>query len=402
MRRLHCLTRLVVCAQLLAAAPAAADVVTVPPAVPVGRAGPAGLLDIALVHAAMHDAIQSIEGRYRPYHYSDPSRLGIGNPAAAAAAAAHGVLVRLYPGQQASLGAYYAQYLLDQGLAGDPGIAAGEAAALALHTDQYRGPIASPPFFGGTNPGEWRSPVPMGFLDLTVIRPFTLNASSQFRPPPPPPMTSTIYLREYDEVKAIGNSLVHPNATTDVARFWSVNFAPQWNEAMRQIADGRLSIGDSARLFALANLAAADAALAVWESKYFYNFWRPQTGIREGASDGNARTAADLAWTSLIPSPPYPDYVSGANGITGAFAQMLELVFGTDELEFSVRTTSPLATPERFYSRFSDAAKEVVEARILLGIHFRSADEQGRRLGMRVAHWTFTKFLGPLPGSAGN
>ena len=313
----------------------------------------------------------------------------------------------LYPSRQALLDAAYDAYIAANGLAGNAGLDAGEAAAAALHANHYKPAVPdnpdfpTAPFFGGTNPGEWRSAAPMAFLFAAFSKPFTLNEVSQFRPEPPPPMTSTRYLREYDEVKAIGSSAAHPNDRTDLARFWSVNFVAQWNEALRQIADAQLTeIGDSARLLALANLAAADTFMAVWESKYHYNFWRPSTAIVEGDNDPNAKTIGDAAWTGLIADPPYPDYVSGANGLTGAFTGMLREFFGTDEMSFSVKTTHPLvAESERHYSRFSEAAQEVVEARILLGIHFRSADEEARTLGNRVAHWVIQKFLRPVPGT---
>jgi hypothetical protein len=410
------LTGLTVYACLATASPVFADAVTDwnaiaaiyittgsagPPAVPVGRPGPPGLLDFALVQIAVHDAVQAIEGRFQPYHYSDPAALGTGSTAAAVAAAAHRVLVLLYPGQQASLDARFAAYLATHGLAGNPGLSIGEAAATSVHASHYRPQILVPAFFGSDAPGQWQSSTPMAFLFLAQSKPYALLRPSQFRPPPPPPLESRTYAREYDEVLAIGRSTAHPNADTDTARFWSVNFFAQWNEALRQIATAHLTnTGDRARLFALANITAADTAMAVWESKLYYNFWRPDAAIQNGDNDHNARTIGDPAWTPLIANPPYPEYVSGANGVTGAFTGMLRQFFGTDELPFSVRTTHPLvAEPERFYTRFSDAAQDVVEARILLGIHFRAADEEARRLGERVAHWVFQGFLRPVPGS---
>jgi hypothetical protein len=365
-----------------------------------GRSGPPGLLDIALAHAAIHDAVQAIEGRYQPYHYRDGSNLGAGSPAAAVAAAAHGVLVRLYLAQRPAIDAEYAAFVLANGLTGDPGLHIGAAAAQSLYDNHYRPVIPVTPSFGNTDIGQWRSPVPLGFQYLAVSMPFTLNRVDQFRPQPPPPLTSTRYAREYAEVAEVGSAIAHPNIDTDKARFWAGNFVAQWNETMRQLADAHVpEIGERARLFALANLTAADAAMAIWDSKVFYNFWRPITAIAAGDLDGNAKTSVDPAWTSLIASPPYPDYVSGANGLTGAFTGLLRLFFGADAMIFTVKNPAPLVIDkERDYTSFSQAAQEVVDARVLLGIHFRFADEEGRRLGERIAHWTFQKFLRPVPG----
>jgi hypothetical protein len=363
------------------------------------------LLDIALVHLAMHDAVQAIEGKFEPYHYANTDALGIGNPAAAAAAAAHRVLVLLYPGQQGPLDAFYNNYLATHGLDGDPGLAVGEAAGVALHANHYRPTLAVDPFIGGTGIGEWRpvpptaATTPVAFQFLAITEPFVLKRQSQFRPPPPPPLKSRRYAREYDEVKTRGNAAAHPNAETDLGLFWSGNFIAQWNESLRQIADARIAeIGDSARLFALANVAAADAAITVWETKLHYNFWRPYHAIRDGDNDGNPKTAGDVTWLSLLPvNPNYPDYTSGANGLTGAYTALATLFFGTDKVSFTVKNTNPaVIDQEREFTRFSQAAEEVVDARIILGIHFRSADAAARVQGSRVAHWTFRKILRPL------
>jgi hypothetical protein len=364
-----------------------------------GRPGPAGLLDIALAHAAMHDAVQAIDGRYQPYHYSAPGNAAASRDAAVAAAA-HRVLVLLYPGQQGALDTSYNTYVADNSLAGDPGLAIGEAAAASLHMHQYRPVLPVVPSFGNTAVGQWRSAVAMGFQYLAVSTPFTLNRVDQFRPQPPPPLTSTRYARDYAEVAELGSAIAHPKLTTDLARFWSGNFVVQWNETMRQLAEAHVpDTGDRARLFALANLAAADAAMAIWDSKVFYNFWRPISAIQAGDVDGNAKTDIDAGWTSLIAAPPYPDYVSGANGLTGAFTGLLRLFFNTDRMAFTVNNPAlVIIDKERDYTSFSQAAQEVVDARVLLGIHFRFADEEGRRLGERIAHWAFHKFLRPVPG----
>jgi len=199
---------------------------------------------------------------------------------------------------------------------------------------------------------------------------------------------------------------------TDLARFWSGNFIAQWNDTVRLIAlDHQLSIGETARLLALANLAMADAAITVWDSKLHYHFWRPITAIRQAHTDPNPLTESDPSWTPFIQSPhfpagsqtpAYPDYTSGANGLTGADTAMLQLFFRTDEVDFEVYKATPAAVPictnPRLFRRLSDAAQEVVDARILLGIHFRFADEEARKQGQRVALWAFSKYLRPVHG----
>jgi hypothetical protein len=385
-----------------------------PPLAP-SRGGPAGLLDLAIVHLAMHDAIQAIERRYEPY-LATPTATGHESVAAAAAAAAHRVLSqKVCTAYVTSLDAAFKPYLDG----GNAGLAVGYAAGDALIAE-YRVP-SPPPYTPGTNPGEWRPTPPaeaaFGFLFLATTKPFTLDDPSQFRAAPPPALNSWHYLRDYYEVKRFGSVESHAEqgacpaaGRTDLARFWSGNFISQWNEAVRLIAmDHQLSIGKTARLLALANLAAADSAITVWDSKLFHNFWRPITAIREGDMDGNPGTHGDPEWTPFIQSvhfpagsqtPPYPDHTSGANGLTAAFVTTLQLYFKTDRLNFEVYKATPPAVPicsnPRQYQRLSDAADEVVDARVWLGIHFRFADEAARRQGTRVAQWVAERYLRPV------
>jgi hypothetical protein len=384
-------------------------------ATPPARGGPAGLLDLAIVHLAIHDAVQAIEKDFEPY-FATPPATGRESRSAAAAAAAHDVLVVLCPAAVATLDAAFKPWADGH----DPGLAIGSAAAAALLTKRRPTPML-PDFTGGTGIGEWRptppSLLPMQFLFLATTEPFALEAPDQFRPEAPPSIDSREYVRDYYEVKNLGAVESHPAVgacpaprATDLARFWSGNFISQWNEAARNIAiDEQLSTGDSARLMALVNVAMADAAITVWDSKITFNYWRPITAIREGNNDGNRHTVGDPDWTPFIASahfpagsqtPPYPDYTSGANGLTGAAIELLRLYFHTDRFEFEVnKATAPsvaICTNPRSYRRFSDAAEEVVNARILLGIHFRAADEVARRQGGQVAEWTFKNILRPL------
>ena len=396
------------------AAPAYADAVTVWndmiwKAVNIGRPGAAGFVDAALVHAAIHDAVQSYEGRFTPYHVTIPNPAG--SPVAALAAAAHEVLVGIYPAQKASLDNDYNAFLTTNGLVNDPGLAVGHQVAVAI-LPLYRAlpnpPL--PPYTGAEEIGAWRptpslignppappSFSPMATFYLVFTEPFALMRPSQFRPEPPPPLKSERYRREYDEVKAMGArfSSVRTAEQTDLAYFYSGNIPLQMNAMLRAIAETHLtSLGDSARLLTLANIAGADAVIACWEAKYHYSFWRPITAIREGNDDSNPGTVGDANWEPLINTPNYPDYVSGANSVAAAVATILSEFFGTDDFTFTVTTGVAQAVQKsRVYTRFSGLTDDMVNARIWLGIHFRSADEDARQQGSRVAHWVFQKTL---------
>lgn len=372
------------------------------------RPGPTGVIDVAMVQAAVYDAVQAIEKRYEPYYVEIPGATG--SPIAAAAKAAHDVLVSRFPAQAVSLDATYQQYLIDHGLLDtDPGVAVGARAAagiIALRSCDGSFPSpAPPPFVGGNAPGMWR-PTPSAFAPMLApwlgnVTPFTLTRPSQFRADPPPALTSRQYAKDYNEVKTLGalnNSTRNPEQT-DMAQFWASNFPPLWNQVLRDIAVARVNdVADSARLFALADMAIADAIITSWNTKNYYVSWRPVTAIREGDNDGNPLTAGDTNWAPLIVTPPYPDHSSGANNVTAAATRSLELFFGKDRMIFTVATTNPGTTIQdtRTYRRFSEAAEEVVNARIYEGIHFRFADEAARKQGKQVADWVFKNFLRPM------
>ncbi|HEU5135778.1 MAG TPA: vanadium-dependent haloperoxidase [Steroidobacteraceae bacterium] len=415
------ITGLLLCGLLAGAAGARADVVADPvvdwnqitvDAVTAGRPGPIGMVDIALVHIAVHDAVQAIEKRFEPYHFE--SRRASGKRSAAVAAAAHDVLVGMYPNQTATLDSIYFNYLADHGLGGDPGIAVGQQAALRILPLRRVNPDPlPPPFVGGTAVGQWRPtpsflgnpPAPPPFAPMAVpwmghLDPFTLTSPTRFRSEPPPALTSERYTRDFKEVKDLGSltSTARSAEQTDLAYFYSGNIPAQWNGALRGVATRYLRrTGDSARLFALATMAAADALISSWDSKVHYVFWRPVTAIVEADNDGNPETIADASWQPLINTPNYPDYTSGANNVSGSMTRTLELFFGTDRVTFDVTTAVPNAVQKtRTYRRFSDAADDMVEARMLLGIHFRFADTAARTQGRRVADWAFNHYLLPL------
>ncbi len=403
-------------------APASADAVVdwneiTVQAATVGRPGPIAIVDIALVQVAVHDAVQALDRQYEPYHAeidTGPGARSRGRRSAAIAAAAHDVLIGMYPAQAATLDTAYFNYLADKGLGGDSGILVGQqVAARILPLRRVNPNPLPPPFVGATAIGVWRPtpsllgnpPSPPPFSPMATpwmadFDPFTLTSPTRFRASPPPALTSDRYTRDYNEVKELG-SLTGSKRTaeqTDLAYFYVETAPVLWNRALRGIATRYLhDSGDTARLFALANLATADSLISSWDSKRHFAVWRPVTAIQEGDADGNPATAGDPSWQPLINTPNYPDYTSGANVVTGAMTRTLQLFFGTDRLTFDVESLAPQAVQKvRRYHRFSDAARDVVDARILLGIHFRFADVAARTQGRQVADWTYNHFLLPL------
>jgi hypothetical protein len=384
--------------------------------------GAAPLLDFAMVHAAIHDAVQAYEKRFEPYaaHIPHPT----GSRVAAAAKAARDVLVNRFPAQTGSIDDKYRLFLANHGLTeANPGRFVGQHAAAAI-IDRRVGdgsyPIpAPPPNVGAPGAGNWRptSAAPFSAPWLGDVAPFTMEFSEQFRAPLPPALTSLEYATDYNEVKALGGPVGYIGVTRDddqtqIGYFYSGNTIALFQGMIRGLVDAcdmgpkqrycktLTRLGDSARLFALANLAAADAGITAWDSKKHYNFWRPITAIQQllpEDNDGNPLTEADANWTPLSSTPPYPDYTSGANNLSGSFMTVVALFFDADEVTFKVTTTAALAIPnERTYHRFSDLADDVVDARIYMGIHFRFADTAARQQGTDIATQAFNGFLRPV------
>jgi len=407
---------------LALAAPAAADVVTdwnelaVQFILAANRPpGPFQALDLATVHIAIHDAVQAYQFRFETY--AAPVANASGSPVAAVATAAHDVLVSrlqipmVNAGLIAQVDVAYANYLSSKGIApNDAGVAVGAQAALNIIADRADdGAFPANPevFVGGTAPGQWR-PTPPAFQPMAVpwladVRPFVQkDREGLLHESPPPDLKSGKYTEEFNEVKLMGrrtNSGRTPEQTT-MALFFSANVIPMLSGVLRSVASARLfDIGDSARLFALAYTSASDSALNAWSNKRTYFRWRPSTAILNAADDGNRRTDADAGWLPLIDDPPYPDYTSGANSLGAPVMRTLKNFFGDDTWAFTATTTAlengqPI--PARTYRRFSSFADDLVEARILLGIHFRSADEVARRQGKQSADQVYAHAFRPL------
>jgi hypothetical protein len=374
---------------------------------------PVTSVEFAIVQLAIYDAVESIDGRYEPYHTRVPGATG--SLSAAAAKAGHDTLVGLFPAQSAALDAAYADFLATNGVDPlDPGTAVGAQAAaniLALRANDGRFPVNPPPFLGSTAIGQWRptpsllpGPPPTLAPGLTPwlasVRPFTMHSGSQFRVDPPPDLRSQLWADDYNETKTVGSltSTTRTAEQTEIGYFWADSGPLLWQNALRYIASSYLhNTGDSARMFALAEAALADAQIACWDSKYFYNFWRPITAIRLGDQDGNPATVVDPGWQPLINTPNFPEYPSGHADVSGAVSHMLRLFFGSDELSFQMTTTNALAPQKtRTFTRFSQAEQEVINARVYVGIHYRNSDTTARAQGVRVANWVFKHSLRPV------
>ena len=354
--------------------------------------------NVALVQAAVYDAVDSIRGRYRPYvvHVQAEPDASV---VAAIAAASHEALKTLYPTQAAALDEAYQAALaaVPDGEAETAGVRVGETAAGALLAvralDHSTDSVSYTP---SGNDGTW-VPTPPALKPALDpgwgrVTPFFLRSSSQFRPGPPPALTSTAYRRDFDEIREIGSatSATRTAHQTDVARFW-VSTAPQvWNQAAQQLTLERgLGVSPAARLFALLNGAGADAFIAAWDAKFTYAQWRPVTAIR---------ASADAGWTPLLVTPPFPDYPAGHTTYAGTAETVLASVFGNHPGAFTLRSATAPGV-ELTYTSFADAAAEVVNARVWGGIHWRTSAEVGRTLGLQVGRYAVGHALQPARGS---
>jgi len=386
----------------------------------------------AVMHVAIHDALNAIDRRSRPYAFAGRIQEPV-SPEAAVAAAARDVLVTLI-GQIpapfpppcidagiASVEADYATALagIPDGVAKTAGLRVGRASAaaiLALRADDGSDtPLLGTEYPQGTAPGEYRFTPGFSFVfapGWADVEPFVLQKSSQFRPGPPYKVTSPKYAADFNEIKALGGDgvttpSVRTAEQTEIALFWVESAPLQWNRIARTVTvDRGLDLWESARLFGLLDMALADGYVASFDTKRHYNFWRPVTAIRLADTDGNPHTDADPTWTPLVPTPPIPDYESAHSVEGGAAAQVLRRFFGTDQIHF---TTCSLTLPPghrcsdespvlRSFLSFSQAAAENGLSRILVGFHFRKAVEEGIVRGNRIGDQAVARFLRPVGG----
>jgi len=374
----------------------------------------AAVVKTAMVQAAVYDAVNAIAGGYQPY-VSRPAADPSFSQNAAAASAAYLVASALVPSQAATLQARYDATLasIPAGTAKSGGIDVGTAAAAALlaarANDGRDGPFT---FVLGTAPGAWRTSPPFFALDPTAwvgnVKPFLVPSAEMLRSDGPNALTSAAYAEDFNEVKSLG-SLTSTKRTPDqtmAAIFWQSQPGGLYGQVMRQLSTRYdLTIAQDARLYAMASLAAADGAIGCWNDKYYWNFWRPIDAIHDAANDGNPATVADPSWKPLfdpstattppLSTPPFPDHPSGHSCVSSGTLHAIQDFFGTDKLAFDI-TSTRFPTQPRHYDRLSDALKEVLDARVWGGIHFRTADVQGAVIGKKVAHWERKHYFQPV------
>jgi hypothetical protein len=397
----------------------------------------------AMAHIAVHDALNAIQRRYESYAYDALAPAGA-SPEAATAAAMHAVMSALLPeipdiyppgvkdfcvgNALALVAASYTGALaaVPDGAAKDGGIAVGEAAAAAIlahRAGDGADAIFIDPFYPeGTTPGGYRFTEGLPFVAAPLwgeVTPFGLDSGEQFRPPEPYRVSCArpgdpgqrascrLYAREVDEVRMMGTAGASGRSAdqTQVATFWIESSPLAWNRMGRAATgDFGLDAWDNARLFALLNIALADGYIASMNAKYHYNYWRPETAIRLADSDGNPHTIGDPGWMPLDPTPPVPDYPSAHSVEGAAAAEVFRRVFQSDFAEIAACSLT-LPDPAqhcggpdevlRHYSRFSDAANENGESRVLVGYHFRLAVEEGLKQGRKIGAHVVKKHLAP-------
>jgi hypothetical protein len=357
---------------------------------------------MAIVHAAIYDAVNAIDRRHTVYAVDVKAPPGASREAAVATAA-YGVLSKLYWSQtpafdvalEASLAA------LPDGQPKTDGMAVGkEVAEKCMAQRSKDGSNATVAYTPGTGPGVYQLTPPalaaVAVPHWGIVQPFMLKTANQFPLEGPPALTSAEFAKDFGEVKLLGakNSQARTKDQTDAARFWTISGVVADNDTARQLSAHKgFGVVENARVFALLNMAGADAYIACWEAKYRYNFWRPVTAIRNADSVGNAALAADPNWEPLLPTPAHPEYPSGHAIYSGATERVLQEFFGD---KVNVSLTNPAVQSTRTYQSLSQMGKEVVDARVWGGIHYRTSDVHAAELGHKVAEYGIQNVLRPV------
>jgi hypothetical protein len=358
----------------------------------------------AMVHLAIHDALNGIAPFYATYALHEQDKKA--DPIAAISAAAYTVLAETYPDKKTKLDSAFAVAVKDvkSSEAKERGVALGKIAGrnifnLRKDDGAFANPIAE--INNPQVPGLYQGvpPTPFAYAPFwATLQTFGLSSPQQFRIGSMPALNSTAYTEDFNEVKNKGakvNSTRTAEETT-IAKFWYEFSEIGWNRVTATVAaDKNLDLLSTARLFALVNIALADAYIAGWDSKFHYNFWRPYTAVRAAATDGNDHTNEDAQWESLMNTPPIHDYPSTHSALGNAAAVVLGELTGSDTGFTMTSTSAEPANSTRSFTRFDQAAKENADSRVFAGLHFRFSCEGGLELGRRIGEWTVANHLKP-------
>lgn len=383
----------------------AANTITLPPgvvypAVTPEEQRPLSNQDAASVHIAIYDAVVAISGGYHPFANSPATPAAGASVDAAAASAACTVLRGLFPNRAPQYEPACATYIgaLPDGDARTRGLAiGGEIGAATLEMRADDGRMASASYLAGSDPGDFRGVNPVNVF-LPSVRPFALMTAAQFRADGPPDLTSYTYAQDLNEVKAFGGavSTLRTAEQLDLARFNTEPPPRFWARNLRRFVSDARPVVENARLMAMLYVISADAIEACFDSKYHFDFWRPQSAIPLADTDGNPATTADAAWTPVVPTPNHPEYPAAHGCNTGAVAGALERFFGTNKIDFIFDSAvAGLATPVREYHSTDQLMKDVINARIFGGMHYRNSGVDGTTLGLRVAKWIGKNYFRP-------
>ena len=389
------------------ASPASADVITdwnqtaIEAMKAANIAGNPWTRNMAMMHVAMSDAVNSVQGRYASYVSPGPVK-SVASAEAAAATAARQILLQQVPNQKALIDQAYAETTkaIPDGAAKTDGVAIGEKCAAAVLADRASDGTNVPDTYRPlTTPGVWIPTAPPLFAEYARAKPWVLKSADQFRPGPPPDLKSALYARDYNETKEVGGAKSSKRTVeqTDAVKFWSQsNLSVAWEQMARQLSAAKnLSLAENARLFALLNMGIANTFITDWDAKFTYNFWRPVTAIRNGDQDGNDATERDASWTSLNAVPMHPEYPSQAGIIAGVSIGVLEAVFGPKPA--TAVTVTDLMDPnlQRHFDNVQQIADQVQDVRVWGGIHFRNSLQVGYEMGTKIVAYLVANSLKP-------
>jgi hypothetical protein len=372
-----------------------------------------GLIYMSYIQAAVYDAVTKIAGRYQPYHDFTFTVVSGSSLEAAVAAAARTTLDNYLPDQKSTVDAEYTAYLAT--LPGDveDGVAVGNAAAtdiIAFRNSDGRG-AATPTYgtIGPVLPGQWQLQTPAQTAQtpaqtaqtpwVATMRPFLLDRPSQFRAPPPPALDSPQYAKDLNETEAYGalNSTVRTTDETATAYFWNANAINQYNRTLQNVVtQHQLDIVDAAHLLAMGELITTDAGIACFDSKYFYLAWRPITAIQNADKDGNLDTTANPGWTPLVTMPTHPEYPAAHGCLTSAFTDAVAAALHTNRIDVTIPGATnggSTLTTTRHFNTADYVQRQIPDARVWIGFHFRNSVTQGLKVGNDVAGWALRRYF---------